>query len=116
MDALKQYVIGYSNGWYNWKRYDSLYDPSVKLCQEVWDQASLEHVLPSAATMTAEESNEFYTLYTSVQTMVEEMTVKYITGAESLEDYDGFVEKLHQYGVDRCLEIRQNAYDRYLAR
>ena len=116
MDALKQYVIGYSNGWYNWKRYDSLYEPSAKVCQEVWEQASLEHVIPSAVTMTADESNEFYTLYTSVQTMVDEMTVKFITGAESLEKYEEFVDRLHQYGVDRCVEIRQTAYDRYMAR
>jgi len=44
------------------------------------------------------------------------MAVKYITGEESLDNFDDFLAKLDSMGLQRVLEIYQGAYDRFLAR
>lgn len=66
--------------------------------------------------MTYDEQIEFNSIYTDVQTLVQESTVKYIIGAESMDSYDSFVQKLHDYGIDKCLAIRQAQADRYSSR
>ena len=44
----------------------------------------------------------------------EEMFVKFIMGTADLEtEWDGYVEYLKTLGVERALEIRQAAVDRY---
>ena len=39
-----------------------------------------------------------------------------LTGEESLDNFDSFVETLNGMGLERVLEIQQAAYDRFLAR
>ena len=48
--------------------------------------------------------------------MTTEYIVKVIMGQESLDGFDDFVNTLKNIGLDRCVEIQQNALDRYLAR
>ena len=45
-----------------------------------------------------------------------EMTLKFIMGTESLDNYDEYVENLKRMGVERAVEIQQAAYDRYINR
>ena len=73
-------------------------------------------MLPSCMTMTDEENSEYVALYTDIETLTHENTVKFITGEQSLDDYDAFVEQLHTYNIDRCIELKQAALDRYNAR
>ena len=44
------------------------------------------------------------------------MEAKFISGAESLDNFDAFVEQLKNLGIERAIEIQQKAYDAYLAR
>lgn len=37
-------------------------------------------------------------------------------GQMSLDDYDSYRDTLTQMGIDRCIELRQAALDRYNAR
>ena len=48
--------------------------------------------------------------------MTREYTVKAIMGQENLDDFDSFVTSMKNVGLDRCIEIQQNALDRYNAR
>ena len=67
-------------------------------------------------TMTDEENSEYVTLYTDIETLTQENTVKFITGEKSLDEYDAFVQQLKTYNIDRCIELQQAALDRYNAR
>ena len=67
-------------------------------------------------TLTEEEQRDFNTKYTAIETLVQEMTIKYITGAEHLDGYDAFVESLKTYGIEDCIAYKQAAFDRYQAR
>lgn len=71
---------------------------------------------PTGVTFTTDESNELDELVSAISTYVSEMAVKYITGEESLDNFDDFLEQLDAMGLQRVLEIYQEAYDRFLAR
>lgn len=72
--------------------------------------------LPGGATLTTEESSEYAMMFNELSTYVDEMRTKYITGTESLNNYEEYEMMLDLYGVERCVELQQNAVDRYNAR
>ena len=73
--------------------------------------------IPEGLSAEADESEELSALNTDINTYVEEMSLKFITGEESFDNYDKFIETLKTtFNVDRYLEIEQNMYDRYLKR
>ena len=72
--------------------------------------------LPGGATLTTEESSEYATLFNEISTYVDEMRTKFIIGTESLDNYDTYSMMLDMMGIDRCIELQQNAVDRYNAR
>ena len=81
-----------------------------------WTQTNMEaHHFPNVQ-YTAEESQELATIKTAVETYMHEMLYKYIGGVESLDTWDTYIANYKTIGLDRALEIMQNAYDRYLAR
>ncbi len=52
---------------------------------------------------------------TNILDNVEQSAVQFITGELSLEDdWDDYVNGLESLGVDRYVEINQEAYDNYL--
>ena len=46
----------------------------------------------------------------------EEKIYAFIFGEESLDNFNAFVEQIKGLGIDRAVEIKQAAYDRYMAR
>lgn len=74
------------------------------------------HILPTGVTRTTDESTEFSALYNSIGTYVQEMSLKFMTGEESLDKFDEYLATLDSMGLPRFLEIQQTAYDRYLKR
>lgn len=80
----------------------SLYEPTM------W--------ISNRTTMTADENAEYSKLYTDIETYVQECNVKFIMGQMSLDDYDSYRETLRSMGIEKCIELRQVALDRYNAR
>ena len=66
--------------------------------------------------MTEDEGNEYNPIFAQIQTLVQEKTVAYIMGTESMDTYDDFLASLKSLNIDRCIEIQQAAFDRYNAR
>ncbi len=79
-------------------------------------QADRSWLIAPEVTMTEEEGNIYNSAYTDIQTLVDEMTVKFILGGESLDNYESFIDTLYTYGLQQCLDVKQAAYDRYQAR
>lgn len=76
-----------------------------------------DYALPKAgAELTADEALEYNSIYSDIETYLDEHAAKFITGAEDLSEFERFVETLEQMGVGRCVELKQAAYDRYLAK
>lgn len=76
-----------------------------------------DYALPKAgADLTTDETQEYNSIYSDIETYLDECVAKFITGAEPLSEYDHFVETLKQMGIERCVELKQAAYDRYLVK
>ncbi len=75
------------------------------------------YALPiSRLTMTTEEGQTYASMYTDIETYVQECNVKFIMGQMSLDEYDSYRDTLKSMGIEQCIEIQQTALDRYNAR
>ena len=72
--------------------------------------------VPMWVTHTADEALELSEIMTPIYTYGDEMVAKFIVGTESLDNYDAFVEQLKSMNIERAIEIKQAAYDRFAAR
>lgn len=61
-----------------------------------------------------EESEEFYSLETSISAYVKEHIAMFITGRKNLEnDWNDYIKELHNMGLDRYKELLQIGYERF---
>ena len=64
-----------------------------------------------------EEAAEFASLSADLTTYIDEMVIRYITGLESLDTFETeYLPTLKKMGVDRAIEIQQNALDEFNSR
>ena len=117
-EAVYTYSLGTSDfGLYNWGMFDPIYEGNAAVnAYDEFNKDQFDLLLPPSMTMTDEENSEYVTLYTDIETLTQENTVKFITGEKSLDEYDAFVQQLKTYNIDRCIELQQAALDRYNAR
>lgn len=75
-------------------------------------------VMPSGVSLTSEESTELASYYADIQTYFKEVSNQFISGVLDVdgEDWDAYISTLEGMNLERCVEIRQAALDRYLAR
>ena len=82
---------------------------------EAYPENSDKGFLPPIS-YSAEETEEISIITTEINTYVEENLSKFVTGSRPMDEYDDFVNTLKTMGVERYIELTQNAYDRYMAR
>lgn len=83
---------------------------------ENWVTCDTSLMIHPNMTFTTEESSEYSLIYNEIKTYVDEMTLKYILGTESLDSFDQFIQNLQNMNVERMIEIYQGAYDRFQQR
>ncbi|TDG00949.1 extracellular solute-binding protein [Paenibacillus piri] len=113
---LSQYTrSNYSGPFVQDKRYIEQYLAlqAQKDAVGIWAKTDMaKHQMPPI-TPTPEESTEFAKIMTDVNTLVDEMTMKIILGAEPVDSFEKYVEKLKSVKLDRAIEIQKAALDRY---
>ena len=117
--AMGLYTLGTSDfGLYNWGMFNAQNEGNRAMeAYEPWTNGvSFEKMLPPCMTMTEDETTAFGNIYTAIKTLVSENTVKFIMGTKSMDEYDAFVQSLYDYGIEECIQYKQNALDRYNAR
>ncbi|MGI5895093.1 MAG: extracellular solute-binding protein [Candidatus Merdivicinus sp.] len=62
---------------------------------------------------TEEEKEINTSIYTDMQTFIDENFDKFVMGVESLDNWDNFVAQINEMGMDQLLEVQNAAYDRY---
>jgi putative aldouronate transport system substrate-binding protein len=72
-------------------------------------------VLPTY-TLTAEDATRAGRIMADVNTYVDEMTLKFITGAEPLSRFDAYMAQLRTYGIEDAIAMHQKAYDIYMTK
>lgn len=63
--------------------------------------------------LTEEEQAEVTSLQSDLNTYVEQMEARFVTGQEPLANWDKYVETINKMGGGRLAEIHQTAYDRW---
>lgn len=91
-------------------------DENKQSAYVTWSKYDASWWMPSRITMTADESTTFSSIYTDIETYVNESIVRFITGATSLDSYDEFRNTLREMGIDKAIELKQAALDRYYNR
>lgn len=95
----------------------STYSEAALAARDVWDyNRDSAYTYPEAAELTADESYEHSSLYSDINTYVQEYVAQFITGARDMSEWDSFVETLYSMGIEDCIQLYQDAYDRYLER
>lgn len=88
----------------------------VKTCNEIRSiNTDNAYTLP-AISLTAVESEEHSAIYSDIATYANENLPKFFTGDKSMDQWDEFIDNIYSMNIERCIEIYQDAYDRYCAR
>lgn len=87
-----------------------------KVSNQIWGATNAARHKVPPITPTTEESKEYSTIMNEINTYRDELTLKFIFGDESLDNFDKFVQTLYELGLDRALEIQNAALERYNAR
>lgn len=78
-----------------------------------WGENDMKkHKIPNY-TYTDEETEIDSQYSTTIKTHTDEMLYKFIMGKRSLDEFDTFVSELNQMGLDKVLQVKQAAVDRY---
>jgi putative aldouronate transport system substrate-binding protein len=103
--------IGYKQDfWYEEQIMDHIAKQGVRLYT---DGGFAKDKFPEI-TMTTDEKAVYDEKWASIGTYIKETTQKWVLGASSVEaDFDGYMSKLKEMGMDKIVEIYQAAYDRY---
>lgn len=84
-----------------------------------WRKDIGETNVPSEyASMTAEETTQYYAKYNDIATYFSESVLKFITGTMDPDgsDWDDYVTRMNDMGYEDLTPIVQDMYDRYMAR
>lgn len=68
--------------------------------------------MPKYATLSTDETEEYVSYSTDLETYAEGMLLKFVLGDEPMENYDAFLDTCMEMGLDRMTELYQDAYDR----
>lgn len=81
-----------------------------------WGFDTQDWIYPTKVTMSTEDGEEYTTIVNDMNGYIAEMTLKFIVGDAALTDesWDEYISVLESLGLERCLEIKQNALDIYL--
>lgn len=72
--------------------------------------------LKDLSKMNSEDATEAALIYTELKKFMEETITDFIISGVTDERYEAFVKTAQSIGVDRYIELYQNAYDAYLAK
>jgi hypothetical protein len=86
-------------------------------CSDVWNK-NIDNAndFPGAASMNLDENDEYNQKAGDIVTLCQQYTAKFITGELSLDEIPAFQQKLIDTGIQNCIDAKQSAYDRYMAK
>lgn len=64
--------------------------------------------------LTADQQQRLGEIMTSINTYCDEMVLKFIAGAESLDNFDSYVETIKSMGIEEALQMEQEGYEAYM--
>ena len=95
-------------------RFDQQYttEPDQLESKIIWAEPTMEKKMPRT-TPTQSESSRYASIMTDINTYMDEMYLKFVMGAEPLDQFDKYVKTIESMGLAEALEIQQKALERY---
>lgn len=121
IEALKKYTGNVDSGIGIQKQevVNARMTPAALKAETDWynqNDEAIATAYPLLVSYTTDESKELASITDTLNTFVSENCSKFMTGERSVDEIDDFVQEMKNQGLDRLLEIKQAAYDRYEAR
>ncbi len=111
--ALRRYLMGGSGVCrYAWDRELRVAGADSVACYDTWAHDGA-YMISDMVSLTAEESEEQMSIMGDITTYVNEMTLKFITGQESLDNWDEYCDYIWGLGLEDAIALEQAALDRY---
>lgn len=117
--AMSEYTLSWDNGPFVQdirQKEQSSSMPEQLAAWEIWEDTTVEEYFLPKIIIAQDSLSEYSSLKSDISTYVNEMTVKFIRGTESLDNFDEYLENLKTMKVDRLIEILQTATDEYYSR
>ncbi len=83
--------------------------------QTIWRQDATDE-MRYFGDLTVEESEIYGEYVSDIATYVDENISAFVVGDRPLEEWDAFIAQIESMGIEHLVEVKQAAYDRYLAR
>ncbi len=115
-DMVSLHTDNRSGGYYMWVSEKDMYTEETYSGQDMWMNSSTGDWVMPPVTLTTEEGNEYSAIYTDIETFMRESVVSFIVGQKPLSEWDAYVQQINDMNIDRCIELYQQALDRYNAR
>lgn len=115
-EMTDRYADGGYGSYYMWIREYDQYTEDILSAYTTWGDSSTGDWVMPPITMTAEEGEDYNEIFSNVQTYVNEMVLRIITGALPVSEWDNVVAEVEAMGIQECIDIKQAALDRYNAR
>lgn len=90
---------------------DESVDKAKSECIIPYLEESKKYVITGTLSFNSEDDAVRREVMTDVEIYVDEMVMKFITGRESLDNWDTYVAKIQSMGIDKVLDIYQAALD-----
>lgn len=109
-------------GWYEWRSTQRIWDEKRtydnRHSSDIMIQSSdADWMLPTYDIKTEYLVNGYASTLNDIQTHIDEMYVKFITGAVDIDaEWPSFVESLKRMGIQKCIDAQQDSLNAYLAR
>lgn len=112
--AIASYTAGTYPGITLSSRMDVTYDQLQLEAKEVWDSNCNDSgILPDLISLNEEEDEIVKRIMGDVSTYVAEMSVGMIVGTTSIDEFDSYMARLEEMGIQDCLDCYQAAMERY---
>ena len=81
------------------------------------DDPTVDHAqtLPNFP-LTAEASEERSDIMNDINTYVDEMTLKFITGVTPLDEFDAYMAQLEKMHIEDAIAVTQAQYDAFMSK
>lgn len=93
----------------------SLWPAAVQQIYDDWVCNMKPYVYPTV-THTLEETEIISGKYNDIDTYCREIIAKFVLGTTPMSEFDAFVETLKAMGIEQVLQVKQDAYDRFISR
>lgn len=97
--------------------YDSIYDTEAQAsATDIWN-SNRNNSQQYHGDLTSDENSTYNAVYSDIDTYIDNMAVSFMTGAADVNaEWDTFVSTVESMDIASCIQIKQDAYDRFVNR